>query len=67
MFNQTAFENELTDRSGHRVKFSREVYFSDNFDFFRKVFIDGKETAFKVNIIKSRYIREYIKIENISV
>ena len=51
MFNQTVLENKLSDRSKHKVRFSYEVFYSpDDLTFFRKVFIDDKETKISINL-----------------
>lgn len=48
MFNQKIIENELSDRSKHIVRFSYETYISDDFNIYRKLFLDNKDTNIKI-------------------
>lgn len=51
MFNQTIVENELSKRANHQIRFSYEVYYSpDDYSFFRKLLIDGKEASISLNL-----------------
>ena len=51
MINQTILENQLSNDSRHKVRFSYEVFYSpDDFSFFRKVLVDDKETKLSVNL-----------------
>lgn len=51
MFNQTKFENELSDRTRRQVRLSYETFLSpDDFRFFKKLLVDGKEVNVSVDL-----------------
>ena len=51
MFNQTVLENQLSNHSRHKVRFSYEVFYSpDDLTFFRKILVDDRETKISINL-----------------
>ena len=63
MFNTVILENELSKRVDRTVRFSREVYFSDDFDFFRKLLVDNREVGVKINIDDLQRAQESGRLE----
>lgn len=48
MFNPLVVENELSKRAERKIRFSYETYIGDDFNIYRKVIVDNRDTNIKV-------------------